>query len=297
MVTRLLDASSTILLNMDKNDLMKSIKLSEGRVILSEIITEGALFNGISNAEIAASFGADLLLLNLYDVNKPHFRNIRADNKSVIRRIKEYTGRPIGINLEPVDETIGEMTNLPEGRKASLETALKAYQQGVDFIVLTGNPLTGVTAEKIVNNIKKIKAELGNKVIIMAGKMHTAGVEEDYLAKEMFDEMISAGVDVILLPVPGSVPGISLEECKQAVGRIKQNGVLVMTTLGTSQEGVDKETIKKLALNSKMVGADIHHIGDAGMAGMALPENIMTYSITVRGIRHTYKRMALSIKR
>ena len=30
---------------------------------------------------------------------------------------------------------------------------------------------------------------------------------------------------------------------------------------------------------------------------MALPENIMAYSIAVRGVRHTYHRMADSINR
>ena len=30
---------------------------------------------------------------------------------------------------------------------------------------------------------------------------------------------------------------------------------------------------------------------------MALAENIMAYSIAVRGIRHTYHRMAISVER
>ncbi len=47
----------------------------------------------------------------------------------------------------------------------------------------------------------------------------------------------------------------------------------------------------------KMAGTDIHHLGDTGYFGMALPENIMAYSIAVRGVRHTYHRMACSIER
>jgi hypothetical protein len=46
-----------------------------------------------------------------------------------------------------------------------------------------------------------------------------------------------------------------------------------------------------------MAGADIFHIGDAGYSGIALPENIMNYSIAIRGRRHTFRRMAASIKR
>ena len=44
-------------------------------------------------------------------------------------------------------------------------------------------------------------------------------------------------------------------------------------------------------------GTDIHHIGDSGYVGMALPENITAYSVAIRGIRHTYRRMAMSLAR
>ena len=47
----------------------------------------------------------------------------------------------------------------------------------------------------------------------------------------------------------------------------------------------------------KMAGADIHHIGDTGVPGMALPQNILAYSIAIRGERHTYHKMALSVNR
>ena len=65
----------------------------------------------------------------------------------------------------------------------------------------------------------------------------------------------------------------------------------------TSQEGADTDTIKRLALLCKMTGTDIHHLGDAGYAGMSLPENIQAYSVAIRGIRHTYHRMAASLRR
>lgn len=74
-------------------------------------------------------------------------------------------------------------------------------------------------------------------------------------------------------------------------------GALTITAIGTSQEGADIDTIRQLALMCKMTGTDIHHLGDAGYAGMSLPENIQAYSIAIRGIRHTYHRMASSIHR
>ena len=72
---------------------------------------------------------------------------------------------------------------------------------------------------------------------------------------------------------------------------------LTITAIGTSQEGADTDTIKRIALMCKMAGTDIHHLGDTGYGGMALPENIFAYSVAVRGIRHTYKRMAISVRR
>ena len=65
----------------------------------------------------------------------------------------------------------------------------------------------------------------------------------------------------------------------------------------TSQEGADVATIRQIALMCKMAGADIHHIGDTGVPGMALPQNIMAYSIAIRGERHTYHKMAQSVNR
>jgi hypothetical protein len=46
-----------------------------------------------------------------------------------------------------------------------------------------------------------------------------------------------------------------------------------------------------------MTGADMHHIGDAGVLGMAVPENITAWSMALRGRRHTWHRMAASLER
>ena len=74
-------------------------------------------------------------------------------------------------------------------------------------------------------------------------------------------------------------------------------GAMTMTAIGTSQEGADEATIRQIALMCKMTGTDLHHIGDAGYVGMALPENIFAYSVAIRGKRHTYTRIASSVNR
>jgi hypothetical protein len=101
-------------------------------------------------------------------------------------------------------------------------------------------------------------------------------------------------VDVILTPSPGTIPGITLEKTEKWVQFVHEKGDFVMLTIGKSQEGADEHTIRQIALASKMAGADLYHIGDAGYHGIAVPENITTYSIAIRGKRHTYIRMARS---
>jgi len=283
---------------MAKEELISSIKACEGRVIVSEVIGEEALYKGISNAELAAAFGADLLLLNLYDVYNPQFTNIEPEaEETVPAKIKEFTGRPVGINLEPVAEGVTNKVEISAGRKANSETARRAVEQGVDFLVLTGNPETGVTNQEIIHRIEQVADEVGDEAIIMAGKMHMAGVQEGYLEPELVEKMVQAGANVVLLPIPGTVPGITVEEVGRTVQQIHQAGGLVMNTIGTSQESANQEIVQKLGLNSKLTGADLHHIGDAGYQGIAVPENILAYSTAIRGRRHTHKRMAVSINR
>lgn len=88
-----------------------------------------------------------------------------------------------------------------------------------------------------------------------------------------------------------------MEYVRELIAYAHSRGVLTITAIGTSQEGADTETIKRIALMCKMAGTDIHHIGDTGYPGIALPENIMAYSVAIRGIRHTYHRMAASVNR
>lgn len=74
-------------------------------------------------------------------------------------------------------------------------------------------------------------------------------------------------------------------------------GALVLSAIGTSQESSDEDTIKQIAIANKICGVDIQHIGDAGYAGLAPVENIFALSKAIRGMRHTASMMARSIQR
>lgn len=295
---RLLSCQPSEVLAMNGTELKAAIAASEGRTILTETVsTVQPMLGSISNAELAASFGSDMVLLNGFDVFHPVLYGI-PDSDDPVMTLRELSGRPIGTNLEPIDmeaDMLESRVEICKGRTACKETFIRAQELGFSFICLTGNPGTGVTNAKIAQAIKEAKQYFSG--LIIAGKMHAAGVDEPVIDLDSIDTFIEAGADVILMPACGTVPGLQESMIHEAVERIHNHGALAMTAIGTSQETSDTATIREFALSSKRAGVDIQHIGDAGWGGIALPENIMEMSIVLRGKRHTYFKMAQSAKR
>ncbi len=305
-VKRLLDCTPSDLAAYRKTDLLDAIAGSEGRVLACETIgLTPPLLVDVTNAEYAAALSADILLLNMFDVQHPVINALpKVPETETVRELKRLTGRVIGINLEPCDlkaakSNDGTLWKMSNGRLATVENARRAADMGVDLIVLTGNPGNGVSNELIVASLKEISAAVGDRVMLAAGKMHASGVAgeggEKIMTPADAEAFIAAGADIILLPAPGTVPGITQDYAHRLIEAV--HGKLALTAIGTSQEGADAATIRQIALMCKMAGADIHHIGDTGVPGMALPQNIMAYSIAIRGERHTYHKMAQSINR
>lgn len=301
---RLLDCDTSDLRQMNKEQILQSLQASEGRVIVQEISlfhTDRQLLEPISDAEVACAFGADLILLNAFDCEKPVITGIDAPTQEVVHVLKKYIGRLVGINLEPLgnSQMISDFIPLSQGRIATLDNARKAKDLGIDYIVLTGNPGSGVDNDAIERSIRDIHQDMED-MIIVAGKMHAAGSKteagENILTKEWVERFIQAGADIILIPAPGTVPGITQEYVHGMVTFVHEHGKMTMTAIGTSQESAEERTIEQIALMCKMTGTDIHHIGDAGLGGM-VPESIMAYSKVIRGKRHTYLRMARSVNR
>ena len=307
MAKRLLDCYASDFARFTKADLLSSIQKSEGRVIACETIgTVPPLLGNVTNAEFAASMGADILLLNLFDVQHPVVQGLpETPPEETVRLLKKLTGRPIGINLEPVPDGAEAETDplwvLSAGRLATVENALRAKALGVDFILLTGNPGVGVTNEAITATLRHFREAVGDAIVLAAGKMHAAGVlteaAESILTEQDIADFVEAGADILLLPAPGTVPGITMEYAHALIACAHRHGALTITSIGTSQEGADPDTLRRIALMCKMAGTDIHHLGDTGYFGMALAENILAYSIAIRGVRHTYHRMAASVER
>lgn len=122
--------------------------------------------------------------------------------------------------------------------------------------------------------------------------MHGAGVNEAVIDLDAIRSFIESGADIILLPAIGTVPGVTPDVVYEAVCLCKSSDVLSMSAIGTSQETADPSTIKDIALQNKIAGVDIQHIGDAGYGGVAPYLNILEMSRVIRGDRHTLARMA-----
>lgn len=308
MGKRFLDCTASELAAYGKQELLESLTASEGRVLAAECIgITQPLLGDVTNAELAAAMGADILLLNMFDVERPVIGGLpQVEAEETVRELKRLTGRMIGINLEPVEDfaaadSAGTPWAMSAGRCATEENAVKAADMGVDLILLTGNPGNGVSNKAILDSLGNLSAACGDRLILAAGKMHASGVltetADRIITKEDVKQFVNAGADIVLLPAPGTVPGVTVEMVRDLVGYAHRLGALTVTAIGTSQEGADADTVRRLALMCKMTGTDLHHIGDSGLPGLAVPENILTYSIAVRGIRHTYHRMASSVNR
>lgn len=253
----------------------------------------------ITTSEIAASFGADLILLNAFDVFNPFVAGLAVeDPNETIHALQKLVGRPIGANLEPVDLEANmseDRLEIPAGRTASKTSRQKAEELGLNFVCLTGNPGTGVSNRQIAKAIKTAKEEFSG--LIIAGKMHSAGVDKAVVSEESVKEFIEAGADVILVPAVGTVPGFTKSDLVKVVKLAHSHGVLIISTIGTSQEGSGSRIIEDIALRNKACGVDIQHIGDAAWGTQSPFENIYPLSRAIRGERHTISRMARSINR
>ena len=87
MLKRLLDCNTTDLESMNKDQILKSIAMSEGRILACETI--GAvqpMLGNITNAEFVCAMGADVVILNMFDVIEPQIWGLpKVEPKDTIR--------------------------------------------------------------------------------------------------------------------------------------------------------------------------------------------------------------------
>lgn len=264
--------------------LKSAIKASEGRVILADLAAENVpLYPEVTNGEMAAAFGADLLLLKGIDV-----QTLKIGGLGEIKHLSEFrklTGTGVGINLEITNDG-------PAFKRLTSASLNEVLTKGADFLSLTAYVKPETTPERILSDIKLTRESYDGLLALNPVVRHGADLNlKDLLA------YVKEGVDLMTLPAPGSVPGMTEMKLADMVISLRSAGALVSTTVGTSQEGTDKATIQAIALAAKRAGADVFELGDAGISGMPVPSTIFDASIAIRGRRHTFVRMARGANR
>ena len=283
---RILDLDRSGLAALRGQDLSGAVAASEGRTMVAEVFADRAALSfdgqsGVHNAELMAAFGADVVVLNMIDRvwDGTTFRFPGLGELGSLHELAERIGRPIGVNVEP--------GTVPDLRKATPDNARRLADAGAALIVLTANPSTDGSLDGMARATEEIRTDAA----LWVGKMHHAGHPEPITAAKL-TRLVDAGADGVILPIPGTLPGVTREAAAEAVAAVHSKGAVVMGAIGTSQEGAHTNVVAQLALNAKEIGVDAHHIGDCFLPGMGDPELLYAYSVAIRGRRHTWTRMA-----
>ena len=94
MGKRYIDCSARELAAYHKKELLQSIADSEGRVLAAETIgTVTPMLVNITNAEFVTSLGADIIMLNIFDVDHPVINGLpEVAPEDTIHEVKRLTG-------------------------------------------------------------------------------------------------------------------------------------------------------------------------------------------------------------
>lgn len=317
---RLLTSSPQTILGYDARQLREAIAMSEGRTVVGVARVRGPnICDGVSNMELCAAFGCDIIALGLYDPHNPYFpglpnRERREPDDTILaqvqadlgrgwtlREMRELVGRPISAALygtekgfpDRMEQSFAKVLSTPENARLLVD-------QGVDIVQVMDwlTPLPDLVAA-----LRDIKSEIGDEALLTFARPNGWGLfghkaNRTFITDEEIDAVISAGVDVVEIPAVGTIPLFGPQLVERLVKRIHNGGALANVWIATSQEGATPETVRQIAYESKIAGADMFTISDVWLTeSVPDPENILALSIAIRGKRHTYRRMAFSIRR
>jgi hypothetical protein len=334
MIKRLLNCSPKEMLALNSRELVDAIRMSEGRTIIGAARVRGPNFiQYVSSPEAVAAFGADIVAFNAYDLHNPIFpglpskdpmddepyRNIQVQIGKgwTAREVREMIGRPIMAGLyvppslygiKPIDTGFADQfrpTEAREQRMAATDENIKLLiEQGFDMLGLGGH---GASHADRVATVERIRKTAGDKIVIMCGVPHGPGLlyakDVPFNLREIFTpdmaaDLVKAGGDIITCPAVGSLPGFTPSHVGAVIDAVHAAGGLADVGIHNSQEGTDVETIKRIAIDNKTLGADTFTLGDAAFnENMGDPEVYMALSIAIKGRRHTYRRMSESVLR
>jgi len=323
MPRRLVSSTRSQIQQMTAQELKSSIRASEGRIVLAQAhVGIPPMISNVMGVELLQAFGADMIFMNGYSmdpsVTNPglvaeEYDQAVGDYQPKVYRAKDLRRTinvPLGVYLEcgagdDAATSTSSKSQVRADRVASEENLSHVLEEGFDFVILGGNPGTRTKIESIIESTRLAKRILGDKVLIMAGKWED-GVHEKVIgdplarvdSRDVVVALLDAGADVITMPMPGGRPGITPDMIRELIELIHTHDqdALALTFLDSSVEGSDVDTVRQITLMSRVSGADIHAIGDAGLGGIAVPEDLMQMSMTVKGRRLTWLRLAIGAR-
>lgn len=301
MVKRILDATASDFKAMNGTQLAESIRLGEGRALAAEVIcTSAPPIDGITHGELAAAMGADLIVLDGYDPLSPRI-NGAGDHllgEMPLANYADLLGRPVGINLIcAAQEQAGSLG----GRLVSEASVDAAVAQGLDCLFLYSRPPQGGTPDMQADAARMIEQCHGDRLMVIGVPSflkpppRDVGTVESH--RDEISRLLDAGCEGVAMPMPGSKQGWMADRTAALIDHAHGKGGLVWLFVTGSVEGAPASVMHDLALLGKQLGADAFRLDEAGLSGMASPENILAFSLALRGERHTYRRMASSIRR
>ena len=300
MSKRMIDARASDFAQMDGAGLAKSIRTAEGRTVAAEVIaTYESPVEGVSHGEICGAFGADILCLDRYDCKAPSIPGAPHEIVSGPTPLADYaklTGRPVGINMICADPTVAEQNTGQYYTEENFETVV---QQGVDLVFFYAIASDGGTIERQAEVVRNVRATYGDRVLIAGVPFYTQlePPTSEALLKEhetAVRTLIEGGCHMIGFPMPGTSQGWRIAETARLVDVTHEAGALAWLFITGSVEGAQESILQRLAMEAKMIGADAVRVDEAGLSGMPLAESVYAFSRALRGVRHTYRRMAMS---
>lgn len=335
MAVKFLEDVGPKLTDCGRDQMIQAIRSASGRVIIGETVSfKQSTIDGVTNLELLKSWGCDMATINHYDINFPCIPGLDSTSEGVenfgrlfnvegvigcrpsthlleesfqkafwqfgfgrmIGEVKKLTGIPVGMTLEPVADDSG----YPSTRVATEENAAKGMEQGASYVTIIRTPT--MDQDAFAGCVANVRRGVAQKGLVKAGKMPWGGVSFEELADSFvttseIEQLAASGADVIILPSPGTVPGLTIDLVRSWVSTVHACGILAETTIGTSQEGADEDVIRRFAIDSKMTGADLFMIGDSVYGGCCVPENVMAFARAIKGQRHMLRRAAISVLR
>ena len=189
---RILDCQSSDFRNMSRQELLDAIAGSEGRTIACETI--GAIMpmlGDITNAEFAAAMGADILLLNVFDVQKPHIQGLpKTEPENVIRKLGTHkvntdyirkTRNGMGTWLAVFDND-GDVVASISKRPNLLPIVDILDKHGDDIFANADSVICEIDIDKeIVKRVFKLAKKHNKKVFSVVGNMSIALERRDFM--------------------------------------------------------------------------------------------------------------------